>query len=285
MFAHPGLVPTMGSLHEGHLELAARAVRENDAAVASIFVNPSQFAPGEDYERYSVGTAAQLERDIATLHGVGITAVFAPSAEEMYPADAARVEVHLGGDAVLATAGESMARPGFFDGVATVCAKLFNAVQPTTVYFGQKDATQCVAIRQLLHGLCIPAKLVVCPTVRAADGLALSSRNARLTEEQRAAAPAIFSALSAARDTFLSDTEHVGAEGLCASVRAALEGLWWVDAVEYCQITHGATGEVQSTGVPSKGSVLACAVRVRGGGHDGKPLRLLDNVVLGLTVK
>ena len=183
-----GLVPTMGALHEGHLSLV-RAARDDCATVvASIFVNPSQFAPGEDFERYP----RNLEGDLAKLEREEVDYVFTPSVEEVYPPGFATT-VSVAGPALPL---EGEARPGHFDGVATVVAKLLLQSLPDRAYFGRKDAQQVAVVRRLVRDLDIPTEVVMLPTVREADGLALSSRNAYLTPEERAAAPVLFRVLS-----------------------------------------------------------------------------------------
>ncbi|HEY2752373.1 pantoate--beta-alanine ligase [Phenylobacterium sp.] len=189
-----GLVPTMGYLHEGHLSLVARAKAECDAVAVSIFVNPTQFGPNEDLARYP----RDLPRDLSLLDAAGADLVFTPEASEIYPPGFdTKVEVSGVTDVL-----EGAVRPGHFAGVATVVAKLFNIVQPTRAYFGQKDAQQSVVIRKMARDLNLPVEVVVAATVREPDGLALSSRNSYLTPPQRAVAPTIFRALSAARDLF-----------------------------------------------------------------------------------
>jgi pantoate--beta-alanine ligase len=185
-----GFVPTMGYLHEGHLSLVRRASAENDRVAVSIFVNPAQFAPGEDLATYP----RDLERDLQLLGREGVELVFAPAAEEIYgPGFQTTVSV-----SELTRVLEGEARPGHFQGVATVVAKLFNIIGPDRAYFGQKDAQQAAVIRRMAADLNFDLEVVVCPTVREPDGLAMSSRNVRLTPEQRAAAPVLFRALSAA---------------------------------------------------------------------------------------
>ncbi|HUB44906.1 MAG TPA: pantoate--beta-alanine ligase [Acetobacteraceae bacterium] len=182
-----GLVPTMGYLHAGHLSLVEHAKRECGAAAVSIFVNPAQFGPGEDLTRYP----RDLERDLCLLESAGVELVFTPEPAEIYPQGfATRVDV-----GPVASRLEGAARPGHFAAVATVVAKLFNIFQPTRAYFGQKDAQQTVVVRHMARDLNLPVEVVVAPTVREADGLAMSSRNVHLTPEQRAAAPALHRAL------------------------------------------------------------------------------------------
>jgi pantoate--beta-alanine ligase len=187
-----GLVPTMGYLHRGHVSLVERARRENDRVAASLFVNPTQFGPNEDLARYP----RDMQRDQALLHDAGCDLLFAPSVEEMYPPGAATF-VDVG---PLAAPLEGSRRPGHFRGVATVVLKLFEIFRPDRGYFGQKDAQQLAVIRRLVRDLDVLVEVVGCPTIREADGLAMSSRNAYLTPEERRAAPVLHGALSAAQD-------------------------------------------------------------------------------------
>jgi len=187
-----GFVPTMGYLHEGHLYLARRAKAENDVSVVSIFVNPTQFGPKEDFARYP----RDPERDLAMLEKEKTDLVLMPSVEEVYPAGASTwVDV----ENVTKTL-EGAVRPGHFRGVATVVAKLFNIVEPTRAYFGQKDAQQVVVIQKMVTDLNMNLEVIACPTMREPDGLAMSSRNTYLTPEQRKAAPVLYKALMLARD-------------------------------------------------------------------------------------
>jgi pantoate--beta-alanine ligase len=172
-----GLVPTMGAFHEGHLSLFRAAREESDALVVSLFVNPAQFAPGEDLDRYP----RDEERDEAVAVGAGVDVLFAPTTDEVFPAgfqtwvDVEKLGRGLEGDV----------RPGHFRGVATVCLKLFNLVRPDRAYFGQKDAQQAAVIRRMVRDLNVPLEIRVLPTVRDGDGLALSSRNSYLSPEER----------------------------------------------------------------------------------------------------
>jgi pantoate--beta-alanine ligase len=239
-----GLVPTMGALHQGHVSLFEAARRENDLVVASLFVNPAQFDDPADLARYAVDEHA----DAAAAERSGVDLLFAPRADELYPAGFDTwIEV---GEA--AHGGEGDARPGHFRGVATVCAKLFNIVQPDRAYFGQKDAQQVAVLEQLVRDLNLELTLRVLPIVRDADGLALSSRNARLAPEERAHALQLPNALRFGREAFLRGDDPV------AAARAALNGLH-PDYVETRDVA-GAT-------------VLAAAV------HVGST-RLIDNVLL-----
>jgi pantoate--beta-alanine ligase len=187
-----GFVPTMGALHEGHGSLVRRASQECKSVIASIFVNPTQFAPSEDFTKYPRDEAA----DLAMLESLGVELVFLPTVDEMYPRGASTsVDVGRVGEVL-----EGAARPGHFRGVATVVDILFNLVQPTRAYFGQKDGQQAVVIQRLTRDLGVPVEVIVCPTVRESDGLAMSSRNRYLSDHDRLQAPALFRALEAAAD-------------------------------------------------------------------------------------
>jgi pantoate--beta-alanine ligase len=233
-----GLVPTMGSLHDGHVALLRAARRENRVVVMSLFVNPAQFDEEADLDAYPRDEG----RDLAVAEAEGVDVVFAPEAGELYPPGFA-TWVDPG-----ETGAEGAARPGHFRGVATVCLKLFNLVRPARAYFGQKDAQQVAVIRRLVRDLDVPVEIRAVPTVRDHDGLALSSRNGRLSAEERALALGLPTALEAA----------VGAPDPVAAARASLNGLE-PDYVEVLDL-----GDAK---------VLAAAVRVGS-------TRLIDNVLL-----
>jgi pantoate--beta-alanine ligase len=184
-----GLVPTMGALHEGHASLIRRSAAECDLTAVTVFVNPLQFGPAEDLTAYP----RDLEADVAVAAAAGAGMVFAPPVEEMYPGGPPAVSVHVAGEDVL----EGASRPGHFDGVATVVAKLFNLAGPCRAYFGEKDWQQLRVVRRLVADLSFPVDVVGCPTVREADGLARSSRNARLSPDERRAATVLYRALRA----------------------------------------------------------------------------------------
>jgi pantoate--beta-alanine ligase len=187
-----GLVPTMGALHEGHTALVARAKQDCLRVVASVFVNPKQFGPKEDYTKYP----RDLERDAKTLGEAGVDVLFAPEAADVYP-DGFRTYVNVEG---ISERLEGRSRPGHFRGVSTVVLKLFEIVQPHFAYFGRKDAQQVRIIGEMVRDLNLEAEIVVCPVIREADGLALSSRNTYLTAEERKAATVLHRALGVARD-------------------------------------------------------------------------------------
>jgi pantoate--beta-alanine ligase len=198
-----GFVPTMGALHNGHLALLSRCRKDNDLAVLSIFVNPLQFGPAEDYHQYP----REKKNDVLLAKKENIDIIFYPSGKEMYPderltyVNVRRLTEGLCGGS----------RPGHFDGVATVVAKLINIVQPDIMYLGQKDAQQCVVIKQMARDLNFPVKIKVIPTVREKDGLAFSSRNRRLTASQRTQAPVLYQSLRLASQQILQGTRQPSA--------------------------------------------------------------------------
>ncbi len=189
-----GLVPTMGYLHQGHLSLVRQAKMENDVVIVSIFVNPTQFAPSEDYTTYP----RDLERDLSLLQKEKTDIVFIPSAEEMYPKDF-NSWIKVDG---ISERLEGASRPGHFQGVTTVVTKLFNIVQPTRAYFGQKDAQQAMVIKKMVKELNMNLEVIVSATIREADGLAMSSRNTYLSQPERQAATILYKALTLARELY-----------------------------------------------------------------------------------
>jgi pantoate--beta-alanine ligase len=191
-----GFIPTMGYLHAGHVSLAQRARAECASVIVSIFVNPAQFGPNEDLAKYP----RDLPRDFALLEAVGVDLVWTPASEAMYP-PGFQTWVTVEG---LTSPLEGAQRPGHFRGVTTVVAKLFNAVQPQKAYFGQKDAQQAAVIRRMAKDMDFPIEIIVCPTVREADGLAMSSRNTYLNPEERKAATVLFRSLNAAKGAYES---------------------------------------------------------------------------------
>jgi pantoate--beta-alanine ligase len=204
-----GFVPTMGALHEGHLSLVRASKAQCDVVAASIFVNPTQFGPNEDFSKYP----RSFERDCELLRKEGVSVVFAPTVEEMYPAGAVTYVTLEGLSEKLC--GKS--RPGHFRGVTTVVSKLFNIVEPDVSFFGQKDAAQVAIIRRMVRDLNIPVEIVACPIVREADGLAMSSRNAYLDPQQRKAALVLHRSLREVQRVF--DSGEKGTIGLVEAGR------------------------------------------------------------------
>ncbi len=260
-FGRLGLVPTMGFLHAGHLSLVRQAKAECGFVAATIFVNPTQFGPSEDFSSYP----RDPERDLELLREAGCDLVWLPTVAEIYPPDFSTYIVVEG----VADPLEGARRPGHFRGVATVVVKLFNVVQPTRAYFGQKDAQQTVVIRQMVRDLALPVEVVVAPTVREADGLALSSRNVYLSPAQRAAAPVLYRALSQAAQL------HASGERSAEALREALRSVLAAEPlaeVDYVSAADPLT--LQELDVVDRGgALLSLAVRI------GKT-RLIDNLLL-----
>jgi pantoate--beta-alanine ligase len=257
------IVPTMGALHAGHLALVLDAAQRADVVAVTIFVNPTQFGPSEDFERYP----RSLERDVAASSQVGASLVFAPSVSEMYPAgERTRVRVVGVTDALCGGS-----RPGHFEGVTTICTKLFSIAGPCVAVFGRKDYQQLKTIERLVRDLMLPVEIVGHPTVREPDGLALSSRNAYLSAEARAAAVAIPRALSAALRRFSSGERSVAE--LRAGVLARLEqaGL----RPDYVTLADAESIEPLPDGAGASDRALLALAAFAGS------TRLIDNVVLG----
>lgn len=255
-----GLVPTMGALHEGHLALVRRAREENGHVIATIFVNPTQFNDPKDLLSYP----RDMERDLEMLRGEGVDAVFTPTPDVMYPPN---YQTYITVEQV--TEGlEGAHRPGHFRGVATVVAKLFNLTQPHRAYFGQKDAQQVVVIKRMADDLNFSLEVVVCPTVREADGLAMSSRNRKLTPEQRQAAPVLYRALTAAQLAF--EKGERDPEVLRQVMRAVLASEPLAE-VEYVSLADAET--LHELREPITGNTLvSLAVRI-------SSVRLIDNLI------
>lgn len=256
-----GFVPTMGALHEGHLELVRRARKENDVTVVSIYVNPLQFGPQEDFSKYPRTLAA----DLRLLKKEGVDAVFTPSDRVFYPEGYA---THLQVKGPLVKGLCAPYRPGHFDGVATVVTKLLGVVMPGRLYLGQKDFQQVAVLRQVVKDLHLPVRIVTCPTVREADGLARSSRNLRLSTEGRRSALALSRALFTGRDLYRSGKKD--AKGLLQAMRSVLQAqkgvrVQYLEAVEPDKLTP-----VKKA---AKGTVFLVAAYVEG-------VRLIDNIQL-----
>ena len=255
-----GLVPTMGALHDGHLSLVRRARAENDSALATVFVNPTQFGPGEDLAGYP----RDLAGDLARLEAEGVDLVFAPQAASVYPAGFQTWVV----PGPLAETLEGARRPGHFRGVLTVVAKLFHVIEPDRAYFGQKDAQQAILVRRMAVDLDLPVGVVVCPIVRDRDGLALSSRNAYLSPEERRAAPVLFRSLEAVAKTWGAGERR--GDQLRGAARAVLAAEP-LAAPDYVSVADPET--LAEIGTASGTVLVSMAVRF------GRT-RLLDNVLL-----
>ena len=258
-----GLVPTMGALHVGHVSLIEAAVKNGNFVVVSIFVNPTQFGPGEDFEKYP----RPLEADLDICRKAGVDVVFAPALEQMYPVEnltwitVERLTESLCG----------RNRPGHFRGVTTVCTKLFNIVAPDTAYFGQKDAQQASVIQRMVADLNMPLEIVVCPTVREPSGLAISSRNQYLSDREKEDAATIFTSLQEC--TRMIDVGVMDARQIITRMREVLRQVPSIE-IEYVSIVDAGTLEDIET---IAGKVLV-AVAVKIG-----PARLIDNILVDVN--
>jgi pantoate--beta-alanine ligase len=261
-----GLVPTMGALHEGHLSLVREARRMCDVVVVSVFVNPTQFGPTEDYEHYP----RDLTKDTALLTDYNVDYIFAPANEEIYPKDFSTY-VNVSGLSKLL---EGETRPGHFRGVATVVAILLNTVHPDFAFFGQKDAQQALIIKRMVRDLAFDTEIVVLPTVREDSGLAISSRNSYLNAEEQQSASVIHRALAKAKDTYKKGERHAGK--LAEIVRTTIETEPRV-RVDYVSVVDAETLE-RLDKLDERTMLIAVAAYV------GKT-RLIDNTVLNKTKK
>lgn len=263
-----GFVPTMGYLHEGHLSLIKEAKAQNDLTAVSIFVNPTQFAPGEDYESYP----RNIARDYELARQAGTDVIFNPEAEEIYfPGASTAVEVT--GDITKKLCGAS--RPTHFKGVTTVVNILFNIVRPDKAYFGQKDAQQALIIKKMVRDLHMPVKVIVCPIVREADGLAMSSRNVYLSPEERKEALCLNSGLQKAEDYLKSaHTDSRSTKKLIEIIKSHIQG-HALAQIDYVSILDGETLDTLESVAPGKPALAAVAVNF------GKT-RLIDNRMLSI---
>jgi len=253
-----GFVPTMGALHIGHILLIEAARKNTDFVVVSIFVNPTQFGPGEDFEKYP----RPLDADLEICKKAGADVVFAPSAKEMYPAENLTwVNVEK-----LAAPLCGCSRPGHFRGVATVCAKLFNIVAPDTAFFGQKDAQQVAVVKKMAADLNIPLEIVVCPTVREKNGLAISSRNRYLTAQEKKDAASIYKSLRKCEQMVKQGIRET--EPIIAGMRKILSP---VCSIEYISIVDAQT--LQNLDKIAGPAIAAVAVKIGS-------TRLIDNILI-----
>ena len=258
-----GLVPTMGALHEGHLSLVRRARDENDIITASIFVNPIQFGPGEDFERYP----RDIEHDMEKLEKAGVHILFMPDIKAVYP-EGFSTNVKVSGISERLC---GAFRPGHFDGVATVVCKLFNLVKPTRAYFGQKDFQQTVLVNRMVKDLNLDVDVVTCPTVREDDGLAMSSRNAYLGPEERSAATVICRTLQAVSKMIKAG--DVGPADMKKSLETMLKKEPLISELQYAGVYD--TRTLEELAEYKKENLLAIALKI------GKT-RLIDNLIVEL---
>lgn len=260
-YAKLGLVPTMGALHEGHLSLIRAAKQRCKIVAVSIFVNPTQFGPNEDFDRYP----RTLEHDCDLLQREGVDLLFAPSAAEMYPAGTPRAIVDV---PEVGARLDGAWRPGHFRAVATVVAKLFNIISPDVAFFGQKDAAQLAVLRAMIRDLNFPLEIVACPTVRDQDGLAMSSRNRYLDPHERDQARALFNALTTVR--LLAAFGVHDSRDLRSRLQTALESTPGIE-IEYADIVNPDT--LLPIDDVTNGALVAVAARVGS-------TRLIDNLLL-----
>jgi pantoate--beta-alanine ligase len=250
-----GLVPTMGALHIGHISLIEAAVKDCDFVVVSIFVNPTQFGPGEDFEKYP----RPIEADLKICRKAGAKVVFAPTPAEMYPRENLTwVTVEKLTEPLC-----GRSRPGHFRGVTTVCSKLFNIVTPDVAYFGQKDAQQAIVIKRMVADLNMPLEIIVCPTIREPNGLAVSSRNQYLSEQQRRDAANIYKSLQTCREMIEAGTTD--SQKIIAEMQKILQQIP-SGQIEYVSI-------VDADSLENLDKISAVAVKVG-------PARLIDNILV-----
>ena len=255
-----GLVPTMGALHIGHISLIEAAVKKREFVVVSIFVNPTQFGPGEDFQKYP----RPVEADLDICKKAGVNLVFAPGPEQMYPGENFTwVNVEKLTEPLC---GKS--RPGHFRGVTTVCAKLFNIVRPDIAFFGQKDAQQAIVIRRMVADLNMPLEIVICPTIREPDGLAVSSRNQYLDRQQRQDATYVYKSIEKCRE--MVNAGKIETQEIIEEMKKVLQQKSSIE-IEYISIVDS---ETLASIDRINGKVLA-AVAVRLG-----PARLIDNILI-----
>ncbi|MDT7780228.1 MAG: pantoate--beta-alanine ligase [Acidobacteriota bacterium] len=257
-----GLVPTMGALHDGHLSLVREARRMCDVVIVSVFVNPAQFGPAEDFTRYP----RDLTGDTTKLADYNVDYIFAPPVEEIYPKGFATYVTVEG----LSESMEGVARPGHFRGVATVLTVLFNTIRPDFAFFGQKDAQQTLVVKRLARDLAFDIEVVVLPTVREQTGLALSSRNAYLTDEQRRAAAALYRSLAQAREVYLEGERNP--RRLAEVVRSQLEAEP-LARLEYVGVVDAETMDKFDRIPEDRPVLIALAAKVGA-------TRLIDNIVI-----
>lgn len=254
-----GFIPTMGYLHKGHLSLVKRARTENDCTAVSIFVNPKQFGPQEDFFKYP----RDIEKDLSLLASVKTDIVFLPSVDELYP-DSYETYVQL---EVLSQKLEGTVRPGHFTGVATILTKLFHIIQPTRSYFGQKDAQQVAIVKKMVNDLNFPLKVIVCDTIREPDGLAMSSRNVYLSKTQRQEAVVLYQSLTVAQALVKKGERDPEA------IKKAMEQIIQATSGKIDYISVADTQTLEEKDTAGKGTLISLAVRFGN-------TRLIDNVII-----
>lgn len=275
--ANVGFVPTMGALHRGHISLVEESLKQSDHTVVSIFVNPSQFAPHEDLDQYPRTFEADMEKlSQVYYNGHGVDAIFAPTVQEMYPSGITLEVADQQGTFIFVLGVseqlEGKTRPNFFRGVATVVTKLLNAVGPNTAYFGQKDIQQTIVLKRMVMDLLIPTEIVVLPIYRESSGLAMSSRNAYLSEELKEKCSLIYKALKQGQDQAARTDER---DGIVGAVEAILQDKAF--KIDYVSVADPDTLKELESIAAVTGAILSVAVYVT---ENGRVTRLIDNVIL-----
>ncbi|CAN6667227.1 pantoate--beta-alanine ligase [Trichomonascus vanleenenianus] len=273
----------MGALHQGHLNLVSASLKENDSTIVSVFVNPSQFAPGEDLDQYPRTWEKDMDGLMAVSDEQSNIAVFAPTVSEMYPSGISLQKTEQRGAFVevlgLSEQLEGSIRPHFFRGVATVVTKLLNATTPDKAYFGQKDVQQTVVVKRLVKDLLMPSEIVVIPTAREANGLAMSSRNEYLSEESRKRANILFNALSAGESVFKnSSADTVSRKDILDTIHEVLASSDYPVEVEYIALSDKEDLRELDEVAKGSGAIISGAVRLPN--KLGHKTRIIDNLIL-----
>ncbi|EER36102.1 conserved hypothetical protein [Candida tropicalis MYA-3404] len=279
-----GFIPTMGALHSGHLSLIQSSLNENDKTIISIFVNPSQFAPHEDLDNYPRTLDSDIKLINDTFKIKSVDAVFVPKISEMYPSGIT-LDINKQRGAFINVLGcseqlEGITRPNFFRGVATVVTKLINIVQPTNIYFGQKDAQQCIVIKNLVKDLLIPTNVKILPTLREENGLAMSSRNQYLSKDMKQRSSLIYKGLSQGEKYYELNKNQgkVKSSDILKEIKSIIESDKDFD-IEYISINHPETLDELEFVEPGIGALVSTAVKVPKE-NSNEMARLIDNIIL-----
>ncbi|KAK6891023.1 Pantoate--beta-alanine ligase [Candida tropicalis] len=279
-----GFIPTMGALHSGHLSLIQSSLNENDKTIISIFVNPSQFAPHEDLDNYPRTLDSDIKLINDTFKIKSVDAVFVPKISEMYPSGIT-LDINKQRGAFINVLGcseqlEGITRPNFFRGVATVVTKLINIVQPTNIYFGQKDAQQCIVIKNLVKDLLIPTNVKILPTLREENGLAMSSRNQYLSKDMKQRSSLIYKGLSQGEKYYELNKNQgkVNSNDILNEIKSIIESDKDFD-IEYISINHPETLDELEFVEPGIGALVSTAVKVPKE-NSNEMARLIDNIIL-----
>lgn len=279
-----GFIPTMGALHSGHLSLIQSSLNENDKTIISIFVNPSQFAPHEDLDNYPRTLDSDIKLINDTFKIKSVDAVFVPKISEMYPSGIT-LDINKQRGAFINVLGcseqlEGITRPNFFRGVATVVTKLINIVQPTNIYFGQKDAQQCIVIKNLVKDLLIPTNVKILPTLREENGLAMSSRNQYLSKDMKQRSSLIYKGLSQGKKYYELNKNQgkVNSNDILNEIKSIIESDKDFD-IEYISINHPETLDELEFVEPGIGALVSTAVKVPKE-NSNEMARLIDNIIL-----